>query len=107
MAPLRLYAADERPVLVWGSSIAQGCAVTNAGMTWPANLQRILDKPLLNFGFSGSCEMQPSVAAVLSELKPSVFVMDCLPNMQGETPDGIYNATITVLTQLREALGLE
>jgi hypothetical protein len=37
--------------------------VQNAGMTWPMCLQRILDRPLLNFGFSGSCEMQEDVAS--------------------------------------------
>lgn len=107
LVPLRLYPADEKPIVLWGSSIAQGCAVTNAGMSWPSNLQRILDTPLLNFGFSGSCQMQPSVAAVLSELKPSVFIMDCLPNMQDAAPDSIFNQTIVILTQLRKALGAE
>ena len=94
LRPLRPYAATEKPILVWGSSIAQGGVVTNAGMTWPSNLQRILDRPLLNFGFSGSCEMQPSVAAVLGALKPSVFVMDCLPNMQQDSTGEVTNATL-------------
>jgi hypothetical protein len=107
LSPLRQYAPDEPPVVVWGSSIAQGGAVTNAGMTWPSNLQRILDRPLLNFGFSGSCLMQLSVASVLASLpvKPAAFVMDCLPNMQQDVPAVVYNATIAVLTQLRHDLG--
>ena len=49
--------------------------------------------------------MQPSVAAVLSSLKPSVFVMDCLPNMQQDSGEQVSNATISVLTQIRRALG--
>jgi hypothetical protein len=105
LQPLRPYSADEKPILIWGSSIAQGGVVTNAGMTWPSNLQRIMDRPLLNFGFSGSCEMQPAIAAVLGALKPSVFVMDCLPNMQQDSPEQVSNATLAVLKLLRKALG--
>lgn len=95
------------PVLVWGSSIAQGGVVTNAGMTWPSNLQRILDMPLLNFGFSGSCGMQLGVAAVLARVqpKPRIMLMDCLPNMQQDDPATVGNATEAVLTQLRQQLG--
>lgn len=85
----------------------QGGVVGNAGMTWPSNLQRNLDMPLLNFGFSGSCGMQPSVATALTQVAPTprVFIMDCLPNMQQDTPDTVYNATLRIVTQLREALG--
>ena len=50
-------------------------------MTWISNVGRLLDREVLNFGFSGNCQMQPEVARYLVELKPSVFVMDCLPNM--------------------------
>ena len=53
LKPLHLYSPQEKPILIWGSSIAQGGVVTNSGMTWPSNLQRIMDRPLLNFGFSG------------------------------------------------------
>ena len=40
---------------------------------------------MLNFGFSGNCRMQPEVAALLVELKPAAFVVDCLPNMDADT----------------------
>ena len=55
LVPLRLYPAGEKPIYLWGSRIAQGGVTTNAGNTWPVNLQRIMNLPLLNFGFSGSC----------------------------------------------------
>ena len=42
---------------------------------------RLLDREVLNLGFSGNCQMQAEVAAVLVELKPAVLVVDCLPNM--------------------------
>ena len=51
--------------------------------------------------------MQLNVAAVLAEAKPApkVFVMDCLPNMQQDSPATVTNATLAVVTQLRAQLG--
>ena len=42
LLPLQQYPAGTRPVLIWGSSIAQGGAVSNAGAIWPVNVGRIL-----------------------------------------------------------------
>jgi hypothetical protein len=64
LKPLHLYSSQEKPILVWGSSIAQGGVVTNSGMTWPSNLQRIMDRPLLNFGFSGPLPPLPPLHLV-------------------------------------------
>ena len=66
LAPVSAFAV----LLRWGSSIAQGGVVQNAGMPWPTALQRILDAPLLNFGFSGMCRMQPEVVRTCTRLRP-------------------------------------
>ncbi len=70
---------------------------TACGADWPLALHhgslfdrarsvgRILDREVLNLGFSGNCRMQAEVAALLVELKPSAFVVDCLPNMDAAT----------------------
>jgi len=87
---------------VWGSSIAQGGVVQNAGMTWPVSMGRILDREVLNFGFSGACQMQPAVAKYLGELKPEVFVVDCLPNMDAAS---VTELAAPLIKQLRVALG--
>ena len=79
----------------------QGGVVQNAGMTWISNVGRILDREVLNFGFSGNCLMQPEVAKYLVELKVSVFVMDCLPNMDAAA---VHNRTPAVLKQLRAGI---
>ena len=107
LVALRPYKPKAKPLYVWGSSIAQGAVVTNAGMTWPMNLQRIVDVPLLNYGFSGSCGMQLNVAEQISKASPPplAFVMDCQPNMQSKTPDQMVNSTKAVLAQLRASLG--
>jgi lysophospholipase L1-like esterase len=50
-------------------------------MSHPAILGRRLGQPIINLGFSGNGIMEPEVAALLAELAPSVYVIDCLPNM--------------------------
>ena len=44
-------------------------------------LGRMFNREVINLGFSGNGKMEPEVAALVAELDPAVFVLDCLPNM--------------------------
>ncbi len=70
-----------RPIVVYGTSIAQGGCASRPGMAWPAILGRLLDRPVINLGFSGSGTMEPPVAEPLAELDPAAYVIDCVWNM--------------------------
>lgn len=70
-----------RSVVVYGTSIAQGGCASRPGMAWTAILGRLLDRPVINLGFSGSGTMEPPVAEPLAELDPVVYVIDCTWNM--------------------------
>jgi len=50
-------------------------------MCHPAILGRRLNLSVINLGFSGNGKMEPEVAQLLGELDPSVYIIDCLPNM--------------------------
>jgi len=52
-------------------------------MPHPAILGRRLERPVINLGFSGNGKMEKEVGIYLCELDPSVYVIDCLPNMVG------------------------
>lgn len=69
------------PICFYGTSIVQGGCAARPGMNYPAILQRRLNWPVLNFGFSGSGHAEPEMAELLSELDPSVYVLDPLPNL--------------------------
>jgi hypothetical protein len=69
------------PLVVYGTSIVHGAAASRAGMAYPAILGRRLDVPTINLGFSGNGHMDPEVVALLAELDPCAYVVDCLPNM--------------------------
>ncbi len=74
----------EKPIVYYGTSISHGACASRPGMAFPAILGRWLDRPVINLGFSGNGRMDAQVADLLSELDASVFVIDCLPNMDAE-----------------------
>ena len=43
----------EKPIVVYGTSIAQGACASRPGMAWTSILGRKMDRPLINLGFSG------------------------------------------------------
>ncbi|MFM9368556.1 SGNH/GDSL hydrolase family protein [Streptomyces sp. Da 82-17] len=90
----------QRPVLCYGSSIVQGACASRPGMAFPAVLGRRLGRPVVNLGFSGNAFMEPEVGALLAELDPAVFVIDCLPNM---TADLVAARAEPLIRRLREA----
>ena len=74
----------ERSILFYGTSIMQGACASRPGLAIPAILGRRFNKPTINLGFSGNGRMEPEVGALLSEMDPCVFAIDCLPNMNHE-----------------------
>ena len=71
----------EKPVVVYGTSIAQGACASRPGMAWTNILSRKLDYPVVNLGFSGNGRLEPEVIDLINEINASVFVLDCLPNL--------------------------
>ncbi len=71
----------KKPIVFYGTSILQGGCASRPGRVHSALLQRSLDTPVINLGFSGSGKMEPVMADLLAELDPSIYVLDCLPNM--------------------------
>jgi hypothetical protein len=70
-----------KPIVFYGTSILQGLSASRPGMVHSAILGRRFNWPTINLGFSGNGKMEPEMAGLLAELDPSVYVLDCLPNM--------------------------
>ena len=87
-----------QPIVVYGTSIAQGGCASRPGMVWSAILGRLLDRPMINLGFSGSGTMEPPVGELLAELDPAAYVIDCLWNV-GDIPQDEFNQRIGSLVQ--------
>ncbi|MEM7601348.1 MAG: SGNH/GDSL hydrolase family protein [Verrucomicrobiota bacterium] len=75
----------EKPVVFYGTSITHGASASRPGMAHVAILGRRLDIPIVNLGFSGNGRMEPEVGALVAEVDAAVYVIDCLPNMNGDS----------------------
>ncbi len=71
----------DKPIVVYGTSIAQGACASRPGMAWPAILGRQLDRPLINLGFSGNGRLEKEVVSLLTGIDAKLYVLDCLPNL--------------------------
>jgi len=71
----------ERPIVAYGTSILQGASASRPGMAWTTQLQRRLDTPVYNLGFSGNAWMDSKVFEAISEIDAQLFIIDCMPNM--------------------------
>ncbi|HLY09563.1 MAG TPA: SGNH/GDSL hydrolase family protein [Planctomycetota bacterium] len=90
----------EKPVVFYGTSILHGAYASRPGMAFPAILGRRFNRPTVNLGFSGNGRMEPEVVALLSELDPCLYAIDCLPNM---TPEQVAERAGPLVRQLRKA----
>ncbi len=77
---------NEKPIVVYGTSIAQGACASRPGMAWTAILERKMDRPVINLGFSGNGRLEEELLDHMNKIEAKVYVLDCLPNL-GETPD--------------------
>ena len=93
-------AEKQKPMVFYGTSITQGGCASRPGMVHTAILGRKLDRAVINLGFSGSGTLDPDIAELLGELDASVFVLDCLPNLN---PAQVAERTEPFVKALRKA----
>ena len=95
---------DDRPIVVYGTSIAQGACASRPGMAWTAILGRKLDRPVINLGFSGNGRLEKEVVELLPDIDAKLYVLDCLPNLVatvGIKPDEIKTRIQEAVKTLR------
>ncbi len=96
----RIYPNKRKPVVFYGTSICQGACASRPGIAYTAIVGRMLEQPVINLGFSGSGRMDSGVVDLLAELDPSVYVIDCLPNMDANL---VKERTEPLVRKLRSA----
>ncbi|MEJ0104021.1 MAG: SGNH/GDSL hydrolase family protein [Bacteroidota bacterium] len=95
----------EKPVVVYGTSIAQGGCASRPGLAWTAILERKLDRPLINLAFSGNGRLEKPLIDLVNEIDAGIYVLDCLPNMVasgGFTDEELENRLTASVKSLRE-----
>jgi len=95
----------EKPIVVYGTSIAQGGCASRPGMAWPNIIGRKLDRPLINLGFSGNGRLEPEVVDLMTKIDARLYVLDCLPNLNASdsiAAEAVRNKVLQSVRLLRE-----
>ena len=93
------------PVVIYGTSIAQGACASRPGLAWTSILKRQLDQPVVNLGFSGNGLLEKELIHFLAQKEASLFVLDCLPNLvpsKGLSEEEIRNRLRYAVQYLRQ-----
>lgn len=94
-------ASDERPIVLYGTSIEQGGVASRPGMAWPTQLQRSLGFPLVNLGFSGNGRLEQPVLDLMTELDARLYILGCLANLCQTTPAELDSLLTNAVATLR------
>lgn len=102
-APFRfLPTSQEQPLVVYGTSIAQGACASRPGMAWANIVNRRLQQPVVNLAFSGNGKLELALFQLLSEIDAKMYIIDCMPNLSGkEASKVIYERTLSGVKTLR------
>ena len=95
----------EKPIIVYGTSIAQGGCASRPGLAWTNILERKLSAPVINLGFSGNGRLEKEVLDLITEIDAQVYILDCLPNLmpQGISAAALKQRLTAAVLQLRKA----
>ncbi len=97
-----LESDEQSPIVCYGTSIMQGACASRPGMSWTNIVQRTLDAPLINLGFSGQGWLDGLLFEMLAEIDARIYVIDCMPNMIRNQEKYIYERMIKGVELLRE-----
>lgn len=88
-----------KPVVFYGTSITQGGCVSRAGMAYPNQLSRMLDREIINLGFTGNGQLDVEIAEAMADIDASCFVIDCLPNVSLVQMDEKYATFLEIIRE--------
>jgi hypothetical protein len=74
-------ATNQKPIVVYGTSIAQGACASRPGLSWTSILGRKLNRTIINLGFSGNGKLEKPIIDLMREIDAEVYVLDCMPNL--------------------------
>lgn len=74
-----------KPIVVYGTSIAQGACASRPGMAWTNILGRDFPNEIINIAFSGNGRLEQPILDLIVKEDAAAYILDCLPNL-GITP---------------------
>jgi len=96
---------QKKPIVVYGTSIAQGACASRPGMAWTSILERKLNQPVINLGFSGNGRLEKEMIDLITEIDAEIYVLDCLPNLatnKKRSSDDVYQRIVLSVNEIRK-----
>lgn len=93
--------SEEKPIVLYGTSIEHGAVASRPAMAWATQVQRALDYPLINLGFSGNGRLEKPMLDLMTELDARAYILACLANLTSATPHQIDSLTTAAVNILR------
>lgn len=94
--------SQEKPIVIYGTSIVQGACASRPGMIWTNIINRELQHPVINLGFSGNGQLDTETFDFIAEIDAKLFIIDCMQNMTEERSGLIYERTLQGIRKLRQ-----
>lgn len=91
----------QKPIILYGTSIAQGACASRPGMAWGNILSRSLDMPLINLGFSGNGKLEKEVIDFINEKEANVIIFDCMANLNKCNAKEVNDLVQKAVSQVR------
>lgn len=67
---------NPRPIIIYGTSIEQGCCASRPGMAYSNQLSRRLNREVINLGFAGNGKGEEFMARLLADIpNPGAYVL--------------------------------
>lgn len=70
-----------KPIVIYGTSIAQGACASRPGMGWTNILGRDFSNEIINLAFSGNGRLEKPILDLIVKQEAAVYILDCLPNL--------------------------
>lgn len=103
---LKMEGNSQKPIIVYGTSIAQGACATRPGLAWTNMLSRAINQPVVNLAFSGNGRLEKPILDLMAKADPAAIVLDCLPNLSvttERTEAQLDSLIYTAFTMMRQA----
>lgn len=92
---------QEKPLVVYGTSITQGACASRPAMAWATIVSRTAGIPVVNLGFSGQGQLDMPMFRMLGEIPARAYIIDCMPNMTDNSSPEIYGRLTAGIRYLR------
>ncbi len=91
----------DKPIVLYGTSIAQGACASRPGMIWSSILKRAVDMPLINLGFSGNGKLETPIIDMMAKIDAVAYLIDCMPNLQHNDHEELVELIVGQVKRLR------